>query len=42
MTGRAPPTSNNSTVTVKVPKANVFDSGQLDDMMRRIERGELP
>ena len=37
-----PPTSNTSTVTVEVPKANVFDSEQLTDIMHRIELGELP
>lgn len=37
-----PPTSNTSTVTVQVPKANVFDSAQLADIMHRIELGELP
>ena len=37
-----PPTSNTSTVTVEVPKANVFDSAQLTDIMHRVELGELP
>lgn len=37
-----PPTSNTSTVTVHMPRANVFNPDHLTDIMHRIQNGALP
>ena len=37
-----PATTNTTSVTVEVPKANIFGADQLTDIMQRVEQGGLP
>ena len=36
-----PPVPNTTSVTVRIPVANIFGSEQLSDLMENVERGEL-
>ena len=36
-----PPVPNTTSVTVRIPVANIFGSEQLSDLMEKVERGEL-